>query len=93
MLLLFPDERRPKFMPRLRNVPVARREGGGAARLGQLRKPEQQVGAEVKHSVETPRKSREVRIDGVHVPVLSYEKLVVNRGESSGGASTPWAPI
>jgi len=28
---------------------------GGVARLGQLRKPEQQVGAKVKHSVETRR--------------------------------------
>lgn len=30
-------------------------------------------------SIKMPRRAREVRMDGVHVPVLSYEKLVVNR--------------
>lgn len=70
-------------MPRLCSVPVARkereRERGDIAHRGQLRKPEQQVGAKVKRSVKMPRRAREVRMDGVHVPVLSYEKLVVNR--------------
>lgn len=65
-------------------VPVARGGEGVTARRGQLRKPEQQVSAEVMRSVKTPtgmtRWRRRTRYTCL-VLMLSYEKLVVNRDE------------